>query len=344
MPALDGLRAVAVGMVFYVHAFPHHGFPGGLGVDVFFVISGFLITRILLKEYRREGRIGLLQFWGKRALRLYPALLVVCAAFTVFFLILRGTITLPLMKLSAIALTYTSNIWMTVTGEYLGHLTHTWSLAMEEQFYLLWPLLFLLIIRFRRPAIIVAVLTVAGLAAWVFFGVEQQYNPLVKTGGLLMGCLIAFLVEKRPWQSTPLAYASIVIFIATLAAEHVGVLGRQWTLPIAVVATAFILLHVAFGKSPIVTLLSTRVMVHLGVLSYGLYLWHYVVLSALFMMGYPYGLGMALVAAVLTYVGAAASFYLIEKPLMRKLRPYLQRKPVRASNDPAEAATGPSSR
>lgn len=338
MPALDGLRAVAVGMVFYVHAFPHHRFAGGLGVDVFFVISGFLITRILLKEYRRDGRIRLLRFWGKRALRLYPAIIIVCVAFAVFFVILRGTITVPLMKMSAIALTYTSNIWMTVTGEYMGHLTHTWSLAMEEQFYLLWPLLLLLLLRFRHPAIIVAALTASGLAVWVFMGVEQPYNPLVKTGGLLMGCLIAFLVEKRPWQNTPLAYVSIVVVVAMLVAEYAGVLTRQWTLPVVTVATAFIVLHVAFGKSPIVSLLSTRVMVHLGVLSYGLYLWHYIVLSALFMMGYPYGFGMAAFAAVFTYVGAAASFYLIEKPLMRKLRPYLQRRPVKAANDSAVAS------
>lgn len=336
MPALDGLRAVAVGMVFYVHAFPHHRFAGGLGVDVFFVISGFLITLILLKEYRREGRIRLLQFWGKRAIRLYPAIIVVSVVFALFFVILRGTITVPLLKVSAIALTYTSNIWMTITGEYMGHLTHTWSLAMEEQFYLLWPLLLLLILRVRRPAIIVAALTVLGLTAWVLFGMEQPYNPLVKTGGLLMGCLLAFLVEKRPWQSTPLAYVSIVAFVAALIAEAAGVLTRQWTLPIATIATAFIVLHVAFGRSPIVSILASRVMVHLGVLSYGLYLWHYVVLSALFMMGYPYGLGMATAAAVITYIGAAASFYLIEKPVMRKLRPYVRRRSPAAANDPAQ--------
>lgn len=141
-------------------------------------------------------------------------------------------------------------------------------------------------------------------------------------------------MEKRPWQSTPLAYVSIVAFVAVLVAEATGVLTRQWTLPIATtVATAFIVLHVAFGRPPNVSLLSSRVMVHLGVLSYGLYLWHYVVLSALFMMGYPYGLGMATAAAVITYVGAAASFYLVEKPVMRKLRPYLRRAPVEAASD-----------
>lgn len=317
MPALDGLRAVSVAMVFTVHALPQLRFPGGLGVDVFFVISGFLITRILLQEYRRDGRIDLRAFYLKRALRLYPALMLVCLSFMAFFFVLRHTMPVALVKVSVIALAYVSNVWMTVTGDYIGHLSHTWSLAMEEQFYLVWPLLLLALLRFRRPSVIVAVLAVAGLGAWALFGGDQPYNPLLKAGGLLIGCLVAFLVERKPWQNAGLAYAAVAIFVACLWAESVGLTRREFSLPVVSATIPFIILHLAFGSGPLVRILSSRLLVHIGVLSYGLYLWHYVVLSALGMMGYKPGLTMTLIALVVTYVAAFLSFRLVEQPAMR---------------------------
>jgi peptidoglycan/LPS O-acetylase OafA/YrhL len=317
MPALDGLRALSVAMVFTVHALPQLRFPGGLGVDIFFVISGFLITRILLKEYRRDGRIDLRAFYLKRALRLYPALLLVCAAFLAFFVVLRHAMPVALLKVSAIALTYVSNIWMTVTGDYIGHLSHTWSLATEEQFYLVWPLLLLGLLRFRNPALIVAVLAVAGLAAWALFGADQPYNPLLKAGGLLVGCLVAFLVERRPWQHAGLAYAAVGVFVACLWADSAGIITRGLSLPIVSVTIPFVILHLAFGAGPLVRLLSSRPLVHLGVLSYGLYLWHYVVLSALGMMGYKPGLTMTIAAALISYVTAYLSYRFVEQPILQ---------------------------
>jgi peptidoglycan/LPS O-acetylase OafA/YrhL len=317
MPALDGLRALSVAMVFTVHALPQLRFPGGLGVDIFFVISGFLITRILLKEYRRTGRIDLVAFYLKRALRLYPALLLACLSFMAFFFVLRRAMPEPLVTVTIVALTYVSNIWMNATGEYIGHLSHTWSLAMEEQFYVVWPLLLLLLLRVRKPAVILAVLAAAGLAAWAVVGSDQPYNPLIRAGGLLVGCLVAFLVEKRPWQNTGLAYAAVLVFIACVTAESMGLVPRELTLPVVSLTLPFVILHLAFGSGPLVRLLSSRVLVHLGVLSYGLYLWHYVVLAALGMLGYKYGLTMALIAAGITYVAAVLSFRFVEQPILQ---------------------------
>lgn len=317
MPALDGLRAVAVGMVFTVHALPALRFPGGLGVDVFFVISGFLITRILLKEYRRDGRIDLKAFYLKRALRLYPALLVACLAFVVFFVALRHALPVALLKVTGVALAYISNIWMTATGTYIGHLSHTWSLAMEEQFYLVWPILLLVVIRFRRPEIIVALLAVGGLVAWTLGGADQPYNPLLKAGGLLVGCLVGFLVERRPWQSPVLAYLAVAVFVAAAYLESIGVVQRDWTLPLVSLIIPFLIVHLAFGQSLLVRFLSSRLLVHLGMLSYGLYVWHYMVLSALGMVGYTNGLKMTVIAAVITYGGAWLSFRLVESPVLK---------------------------
>lgn len=317
MPALDGLRALSVGMVFTVHALPALRFPGGLGVDVFFVISGFLITRILLKEYRRDGRIDLRAFYLKRALRLYPALLLACVAFIVFFVALRHALPIALLKVTGVALAYISNIWMTVTGTYIGHLSHTWSLAMEEQFYLVWPILLLVLLRFRRPEFFLAVLAAGGLAAWSLFGADQPYNPLLKAGGLLIGCLVAFLVERRTWQSPALAYLSVGLFVACAYLESVGAIGRDWTLPLVSLTVPFLILHLAFGRGPLVRFFSSRIFVHFGVLSYGLYLWHYMVLSALGMLGYKHGGTMTVIAAVLTYAAAWLSFRFVESPILK---------------------------
>ncbi|MBB2924166.1 acyltransferase [Cellulomonas cellasea] len=320
MPALDGLRAIAVGMVFVVHAFPEGSFPGGLGVDVFFLISGFLITRILLKELDRTGGIDLRTFYVKRALRLYPALLLVCAVFLVAFFVLRRGIPWEEARFTAIAVTYTSNIWMTVTGEFVGHLTHTWSLAMEEQFYVVWPIAFVLLMRSRLSrrsvAVVVSTVALASLGGWAVVGSEHAFHPLTKAGGLLVGCVVAFLVERRPWQHAGLAHASVAVFTVVLVAESLGVMTREVSLPVVTLTLPFLVLHAAFGQGWLVRALSARWLIHLGVLSYGLYLWHYPILSALTSVGVSGWPGL-LIAAALTYAAAATSFRFVERPVLR---------------------------
>lgn len=337
MPALDGLRALSVAIVFAIHAFPQASFPGGLGVDVFFVISGFLITRILLKELRMTGGIDLKAFYIKRALRLYPALLVVSLAFLAAFFVLRRGIPFEELAFTGIAVAYLSNIWMTVSGEYIGHLTHTWSLAMEEQFYIIWPALLLLLVKSRIPRpwviMLVAALGLASLVGWAVIGSDQSYNPLTKAGGLLGGCVTAFLVDRKPWQSEDrrpwqnkkLAYAALAVFVVVFAAETLGLVTREFSLPVVSVTLPFLILHAAFGRGFLVRALSAKWLVHLGVISYGLYLWHYPVLSALHSFGLNGVIG-ALIAATITYLAAAISYRLIEKPVLQ-FKERLTRRP-----------------
>lgn len=126
MPGLDGLRAVAVTMVFYVHAFPvGNSFPGGLGVDVFFVISGFLITMILMREMDRSGTVDLRSFYVKRLLRLYPALILVTAAVVALYVVYERGIPGDRLMNAGIALVYLSNVYMTLTGNMIDPLSHT---------------------------------------------------------------------------------------------------------------------------------------------------------------------------------------------------------------------------
>lgn len=321
MPGLDGLRAIAVAMVFYVHAFPTGGnFPGGLGVDVFFVISGFLITLILMRQIGKSGTIDLKTFYVKRLLRLYPALiLVTLTVVTLYFFYERA---LPADKLlnAGIAVTYLSNIYMTATGGMIDPLSHTWSLAMEEQFYLVWPALLLLLVKLRapRPAIltVLSVMASASLIGWYLTGSDAPYNPLTKAGGLLVGCIVALLVEDRRWQSRRLAYAAICGSFVTIILEMMGIVGREASLPIITLLLPFIILHVAFGVGPVVRFLSNPVVAHLGTISYGIYLWHYPILYVLRSLGIG-GFAGAIAGVVLTMVASELSFRFVEAPILR---------------------------
>lgn len=319
MPALDGLRAIAVGLVFVTHALPSAPFPGGLGVDIFFVISGYLITRILLAELDRSGQVDLKAFYIKRALRLYPALLFMAMTFLTLFFLLRRGVPVTEIETTAIALAYLSNIWMTFTGDYLGHVTHTWSLAMEEQFYLIWPLVLLILVRLlsrRRAIAVLAAMALVSLTGWGLTGNDYPYHPLTRTGGLLIGCVVAFLVERRPWQSPVLAQVALVLFGTLVLAEYAHWATREFTLPAVSLILPFIILHASFGDGWMVRALSVRPLVHLGARSYGIYLWHYPILSALTSLGVvgPTGL---LVACAMTYLTAATSFRWVELPVLR---------------------------
>lgn len=337
MPALDGLRAIAVGMVFWVHAFPMEtSFPGGLGVDVFFVISGFLITWILLKEVDRTGTISLRTFYLKRFLRLYPALLLLVIAIVGLYVLYEHGIPWVRMGYAGIAVAYASNVYMSVTGSMMDPLSHTWSLAMEEQFYLVWPVMLLLMIKSRLSRRSIVIITSAlgclSLAGWVLTGHELPYNPLTKAGGLLAGCVLALLIQRKPWQNSRLAYASLAVLILVLAAESIGWIVRDVSVLVITVPLLFIILHAVFGSGPVVRFLSTPALVHLGVISYGIYLWHYPILYILRSLGLGGVIG-ASVGLLLTVLAAEVSFKLVEGPALR-----LKDKIGASRNDQGSAA------
>lgn len=157
IPGIDGLRAVAILLVLAFHLAPDLVRGGFVGVDVFFVISGFLITTGLVREKARTGRIALGTFWAKRARRLLPALSVVLVVSASAALFVGGDVRVDLDRQVFGAMTFSSN-WVSIAGEdsYFAGLSpqlfaNLWSLAVEEQFYLLWPFVALLVMRLRRP-------------------------------------------------------------------------------------------------------------------------------------------------------------------------------------------------
>jgi peptidoglycan/LPS O-acetylase OafA/YrhL len=280
-PGLDGLRGFAILLVMADHS--GIGIASGAGhqgVTVFFVLSGFLITTLLLEERALHGRVSLRQFYWRRALRLLPALVVLLFVVAVILGVAgrTGEIAGDVIP----ALFYFMN-WTTAAGNNPGLLSHTWSLSIEEQFYLVWPvvLIGLLAVGRGRLAWVAGLLVAAMLGAvilrvvlWV--GPEAYYRVYVGTDtrmdALAIGCLLALAFTRwpitvQPWAMAALA-ASIPITLWLTNNESMATIG----LAVTAVAAAGLVAGAATGSGGRV--LAWRPLAYLGIISYGLYLWH----------------------------------------------------------------------
>ena len=360
LPALDGLRAFAVlGVMAY-----HLGLPamsgGYLGVDLFFVLSGFLITTLLIEERLNRSAIALASFWGRRARRLLPAvlLMLVVVSFVTAYLrrypqSLEVPFDLPAFRGDAIAtLFYVAN-WHAIFAKQsyfqifqaASPLKHTWSLAIEEQFYLVWPFVVVALLahlrhHWRRIGITVcAGLTVASAALMAFEyhpgkdPTRVYYSTFTRLQDLTAGALLAFLIAGRPL--VPAAQRRLLAWAAPVAA---AVLGFAWVfggtggiyglprekmflggfLLCSVLATVVIADARQLEPSLLGRALGVRPLVWIGMISYGLYLWHWPIY--VFCSPDRTGLSGVTLDAVkvgLTFVVATASFYLVERPLRR---------------------------
>ncbi len=292
-PAIDGLRALAVLPVILFHAgIP--GFSGGfVGVDVFFVISGYLITSILAHELD-TGRYSLLTFYERRARRILPALVLVlvCSALaTAFWLAPRHLREFGRSAVSVAA--FTSNVFFWHESGYFDTLNetkpllHTWSLAIEEQYYLIFPPLLALLWRFmrRRVALVVAAVAVASFLMATFWGpghaVANFYLLPTRAWELLLGALIALTpaLRDRALGETPragdewLAALGLALLLAATVAfdAHTPVPGIPALIP--TVGTALIL-TCAHPHTRVARVLAWRPVVAVGLVSYSAYLWH----------------------------------------------------------------------
>lgn len=300
-PGLDGVRGFAVVLVLALHWWPT-SFPGGfIGVDLFFVLSGFLITTLLIDENARTGTVSLKRFYERRARRLFPALSVLLAV----------CVTLP----SAWMALYLAN-WARIDGHLIGGpLEHTWSLAIEEQFYLVWPLVFLALRRSSRAPLFVALAIVAVMfhrltvdPTWAVNGFDARAD------GLLIGCLAAYLRpalgEWRGWRLVALGSAGLLAWWTMIGIDPVRF---GYTL----VALACVPLLYA-GAQVTAGPLTSAPMRRLGVLSYSLYLWHYPV--TWWLRGGDMHNSSAATTALavgLSAVVAVASWRFVEMPLRR---------------------------
>ena len=347
LPGLDGMRALAVIAVVLFHSPLAVATGGFLGVEVFFVISGYIITRALLTEREERGRIAIGRFWLRRARRLLPALFLLLAgvaAWSAFFA--EGELA-GLRRDMGAAFFYVTNWDLIITGEnYFDSwerpslLRHLWSLAVEEQFYLIWPLLLIGGLAILRKRLLLAlILAGAALSAGVMAALHEPgggvsriyYATDTRASGLLIGAALAFV-----W-SAPLAVARGRIRgaaegagLAMLGTAGLGALtgfvllldGDSTFLyrggfALTGVATAALIVAATHGRSPFARLLGVQPLPWLGLRSYGIYLWHWPVM-ALTRPGVDVPLdGAALFAlqATLTLALAEASYRWVETPV-----------------------------
>ena len=359
-PDIDGLRAIAIISVIAYHAgFP--GFSGGfVGVDIFFVISGFLITSLLFNEAAATGRVNLGAFYARRVRRLMPAGLVVVAV-----TLLLGAIFLPpasneqlSLARTAIAFAYFGSnfFFFRTTGGYFDApsfslpLLHTWSLAVEEQYYLIWPMIMLLVFRYsgnqrtesvmrRRSlwvlgamfvvSLILSIVTTRDHQNFAFFLLPARIWEFA-IGGMVGLAGSGFYARLRRWAEvlSVIGLGLIVYSVVTLA--H-GTPFPGWAALFPVVGSVFLIAGMTADEDGLVRrLLAVRPMVFIGLLSYSWYLWHWPLLS----LYRIYNLGvediavntglvvMALILAWLTYV-------LIENPIrVRRPGPFRNVRPT----------------
>ena len=339
-PALDGLRAVAVLAVMLYHGGVAIVGGGFLGVDVFFVLSGFLITTLLLLEFEANDRLDLPAFWGRRARRLLPALFLVLVAVLIYSAFLAGEAATS-VRLDALAtLFYVSNWWFVLSGNSYfeqfqdpSPLTHTWSLAIEEQWYLLLPLaLVVLLPRIRGRRWWVAIFTVLALMSAVLMALlytpgsdpsREYYGTDTRLLALLVGAGLASLftpgvVERVRGPAGWLAPVGAVglVLLLVLTDDSSQWLYRGGFLLVALVAAILLAAVVARPDGLVGRVLSLAPIVWIGKISYGLYLWHwpvYVILSPA-RMGMS-GIALLLVRFAVTFAIATASYYLVEMPV-----------------------------
>jgi peptidoglycan/LPS O-acetylase OafA/YrhL len=339
---LDGLRAIAVIVVIIYHL-GSGILPGGfIGVDVFFVISGFLITALLLRERERTGSVHLGRFWVRRARRLLPAIaLLVIVCCTAAWMI-GGDLLIGLGLQALGAATFSSN-WLAIAAgqSYFDESTpellrNLWSLAVEEQFYLLWPLLLLFVVLLPRrwmrvgvmliaasaSAVAMAVLFIPGDATRVYFGTDTHSFGLALGAALAFGAAsvdgrarLARMVQALGWLAVAALLLASVLLRDDASATYIG------GLPLVAVLTAVAILAAVQPGSRLARALDARPMAWVGERSYGLYLWHWpvFVLTAAATTGASPAARwlVAAVALVITVVAAQLSYVLVEQPVRR---------------------------
>jgi peptidoglycan/LPS O-acetylase OafA/YrhL len=298
-PELDGLRGVFILLVLTAHG----GIPfmqgGGLGVDGFFVLSGFLITCLLLQEWQQHGSISLRRFYIRRALRLLPALyalLVMVGLFTLIYI--RGEGAVATGRGILLSFLYSTNLAPLFFSDYqigLGLMSHAWSLALEEQFYFVWPLLLIALLSLRQAKVQLLVWTGVLVAAvlllrgWLVIsgapGAREYLGINIRAEVLLIGCALGVLAAggmilpsiRAARLTRCLAMVGIGVltylvvdptWLTTLSAYYLAPLlsGLCWA------ATLGHLVVSPHGR--LARLLSWRPLVQVGIVSYGIYLWH----------------------------------------------------------------------
>lgn len=335
--ALDGVRFIAVGIVLAAHGGVTWFRSGGVGVDLFFVLSGFLITSILAAEAGATGRLSFRNFYIRRFLRLGPCLVLTCAFVGLWHAATTGRV--PWTGIG-VGLTYTANWVRAFSDTDLSWLIHCWTLAVEEQFYLLWPWVVLLLVRrvpddrTRGLALVIGALCIAlyraGLVG-IYSDERINYGLDTRMDSLMAGAALAYfsrafaasggLGERASrWLGRCLAPGALLVILATprIVTWYSPWMGRYGYVIVAV-ASALILADLVLGRHSLLARpLSWAPLVYIGRISYGIYLLHlpiYFIVEQQF-PGRTHLETLPLKLA-LTLAAAALSFHVLEQPFLR---------------------------
>jgi peptidoglycan/LPS O-acetylase OafA/YrhL len=361
-PALDGVRAIAIAAVVGFHSVEHPS-GGFLGVHIFFVLSGFLITTLLLEEWDSRGAISLRHFYRRRALRLLPALALALVGFAIVatFLIATGRADRFLTVGSAVkgavfGAFYISNVAQAAGTTLPGSIGHLWSLATEEQFYVLWPIALVVALRAgisRRAlgaGLVGAIAVLAGhRLEMAVRGVPQQrmyFGPDGTFDLLLVGCLAGVVLTSAD-DATRARLARILRVVWVPAAGVVAAMllrSHIWDrsvyegllLVFGLAVACLLLTAVLDERSLLARALSFGPLVYVGKISYGVYLWHQIVLAGGLI---PFSIGFYLRGAVgiaVTVGIASLSYRFVEQPFLRRKR--RDRVELEQASVPATAA------
>ncbi|CAB4960704.1 unannotated protein [freshwater metagenome] len=347
--SLDGLRGIAVILVLTRHfevlapqgltgfTFIDHFFRGGyLGVDIFFVLSGFLITSLLLNEHESHSRIRLLHFYGRRSLRLLPALSILLLLYSVIT-VLEG------QAFSSISSGVLATFFYYLNWQYVlsfpksfGDLGYLWSLSIEEQFYIVWPAALILLLHFTKKTLI-HISTIAVLIAFVLWHRHvmwttpseipyKQFTIFIRTDAridsLLVGCITAFiyryrLISVRLSQILAILGALVLFLYLEFSQPYTGYMFSGGFTVVAV-SVACLILGLTTSTFSLTKLLSRRFIVLIGKTSYGIYLWHYPIFTFVNRhMTTTSEIYKVIIALVCTALFTTASWLFIETPALR---------------------------
>ncbi len=354
LPSLDGMRAVSFLIVFVSHLGFMGGHPGGFGVSVFFIVSGYLITTLIIRENEKYGNVSLKRFYARRTARIFPAMyvtLVICVILTATH-VLNG---LPhfwanglphfwaIIMEAAYLVNYTSWYALVTKARYVVPGTgQYWSLCVEEHFYLIFPILFCFLLRrqisFRKIVWILAVVCSLFLM-WRLVAVhviprgeDWCYRTSdARMDSILWGCCLACIEQVPEWRALLskrmlerfLVPIGLLILVATFVFHGYGRMTLRFTAQ-AIALMPLIYYGVHFPESTAIRPLNNRVLVHIGTLSYSLYLVHLLTVGLCMLYVSGGQLVIWLSSAVLTWLVALAMHWSVERPF-EQLRERLRR-------------------
>jgi peptidoglycan/LPS O-acetylase OafA/YrhL len=355
LPTLDGLRAVAVLTVVVAHSeFLFRGVPGDLGVSAFFVLSGFLITRLLVREREESGEVSIRRFYARRIMRIFPAYYV----FLLFSYVLdarAGQQWSPALLGSAA--TYTVNYFNALNHHPNTSIAHAWSLAVEEQFYLLWPIVFVVLAARGRRTVIagVSLMAFAAMAwrSWLTLGahadVSYIYNAFdTRFDNLAVGCLLALVVDRdrvvaaaeslarRSWY--PLVSLAMLL-TSRLALPNAYHYSIGFTVDAALLAVLIVQL-LQLHHTGLWSWLEWQAVRYLGAISYPIYLYHQwggSIGRRVAVHGAAVEFGAGLLATIAL---ASGSYYVVERPFLKLKGRYASAKRANTSEGARTEPTG----